>query len=261
MSARLDHAVVIVPSLRQAVRGFEGLGFHVVMGGRTGPVHNALILFGDGTYIELTTNRFSALRPLLRGLNAAGLIGYAAAKRDDMLHRFLPWLGAPRGTIDWCIRVNDIRATIRQLRDAGVEMVAEMPFERQRPDGEVAKWLLAGPRDVSLPFFIEDLTPLEIRVPFRGHSTHPNGVTGVGRLVLPEDTKAGLDRTLGLVLAGGTESGSPGRSGLANVAIGGSGKAAESNGAFALELQRPSGNHESLDPSATSGARIKLVGT
>ena len=49
LSAQYDHAVIIVPSLEPAVRRFERLGFHVMKGGRTGPVHNALILFGDGT--------------------------------------------------------------------------------------------------------------------------------------------------------------------------------------------------------------------
>jgi hypothetical protein len=44
MPARFDHAVVIVPSLKRAVQSFERLGFRVVLGGRTGPVHNALIL-------------------------------------------------------------------------------------------------------------------------------------------------------------------------------------------------------------------------
>jgi hypothetical protein len=66
MPARFDHAVVIVPSLKRAVQSFERLGFCVVLGGRTGPVHNAVIFFSDGTYIELTTNRFSVVRPVYR---------------------------------------------------------------------------------------------------------------------------------------------------------------------------------------------------
>ena len=93
-------------------------------------------------------------------------MGHVAAKRKDMLHRFLPLIGARQGAIDWCIRVD------------------EMELGRERPDGKVARWLLAGPRDVRLPFLIEDLTPVEIRVPFRDLSTHPNGVTAIRRLVL-----------------------------------------------------------------------------
>ena len=93
ISARFDHAVIVVRSLSHAVRSFERLGFNVVKGGRTGPVHNALVLFSDRTYLELTTNRFSALRPVFRVLHATGLIPGVAAKRNDMLRRFLPWGG------------------------------------------------------------------------------------------------------------------------------------------------------------------------
>ena len=117
-----------------------------------------------------------------------------------MLHRFLPLIGARQGAIDWCIRVDDIRDAVRRLRDAGIEMVDEMEFDRERPDGKVARWLLAGPRDVRLPFLIEDLTPVEIRVPFRDLCTHPNGVTAIRRLVLPHEAKTAFERALGPVL-------------------------------------------------------------
>jgi hypothetical protein len=222
------------------------------MGGRTGPVHNALILFTDGTYIELTTNRFSAARPLYRALNAAGLVGRVASKRGDMLHRFLPWIGAPAGAIDWCIRVDDIHATIQQLRDAGVEMVDEMEFERERPDGKAAKWLLAGPRDVRFPFFIEDLTPVEIRVPFREHSVHPNGVTGIARLVLLPAAKEAFEQTIGRELRG-----EPGA--LGSVTIASADDAGRFQGRYALELLRPEGADEELAPNQTCGVSLKLV--
>ncbi len=260
MPARFDHAVVIVPSLKRAVRSFERLGFCVVPGGRTGPVHNALILFSDGTYIELTTNRFSVIRPVYRALNAAGLMGQVAAKRKDMLHRFLPLMGGRQGAIDWCIRVDDIRDAVRRLRDAGIEMVDEMEFNRERPDGQVARWLLAGPRDVRLPFLIEDLTPVEIRVPFRDLSTHPNGVTGIRRLVLPDEAKAAFERTLGRVLRAEPGSMTDESAPLGSVTIEGSRQAERLTEPYRLELLRPGGNDEELDPNETFGASIKLVG-
>ena len=162
-----------------------------------------------------------------------------------MLHRFLPWIGAPAGAIDWCIRVDDIRATIQQLRDAGVEMVDEMEFERERPDGKVAKWLLAGPRDVRFPFFIEDLTPVEIRVPFREHSVHPNGVTGIARLVSPPAAKEAFEQTMGRALG--------------SVAIASADDAGRFQGRYALELLRPEGADEELAPNQTCGVSLKLV--
>jgi len=260
MRAKFDHAVVIVPSLKRAVRSFERLGFCVVPGGRTGPVHNALILFGDGTYLELTTNRFSMARPVYRALNATGLMGHVAAKRKDMLHRFLPLIGARQGAIDWCIRVDDIRDVVRRLRDAGIEMVDEMEFERERPDGKVARWLLAGPRDVRLPFLIEDLTPVEIRVPFRDLSTHPNGVTAIRRLVLPDEAKAAFERTLGRVLLAEPGSGADECAPVRGVTIEGSRQEEMPKGPYRLELLRPGGDDEELHPKETFGVSIKLVG-
>ncbi len=260
MHARFDHAVVIVPSLKGAVQSFERLGFRVVLGGRTGPVHNALILFSDGTYIELTTNRFSVARPVYRALNAVGLMGHVAAKRKDMLHRFLPWIGARQGAIDWCIRVDHIRDAVCRLRGAGIEMVDEMEFDRECPDGKVARWLLAGPRDVRLPFLIEDLTPVEIRVPFRNLSTHPNGVTGIRRLVLPHEAKTAFERALGRVLRAEPGSTADESAPLASVTVERSRRDERSKGPYRLELLRPGGNDEDLEPNETFGASIKLVG-
>jgi hypothetical protein len=176
-----------------------------------------------------------------------------------MLHRFLPWIGAPEGAIDWCIRVDDIRTAIRRLREAGVEMVDESEFQRERPDGEVAKWLLAGPRDTRLPFFIEDLTPTEIRVPFRQLSTHPNGVTGIRRLVLPGDAKAAFERALGRVLR--TEPGSmPESAPLGNVTIESCSPPGMLEAPYRLELSRPGSGDADLEPNKTFGVPIKLVG-
>ena len=258
-SAQFDHAVIIVPSLAPAVRSFERLGFHVMKGGRTGPVHNALILFGDGTYLELTTNRFSALRPLFRGLHAVGLIPRAAAKRDDMLQRFLPWIGAPAGAIDWCIRVDDLRSTVAALRAKGLEMVDEMPFERRRPDGEVANWLLAGPQDARLPFLIEDLTSVEIRVPWREHSDHPNGVRGIGRIVLPQTVKEAFDRLMRAVLRGSSGASDDQSDALGSTSIGGSPGLDGLRHRFAIELLRSNQSEAQLDPEQTCGVSIKLV--
>src|SRR5439155_1412482 len=50
----IDHIVIAVPDLAAARTSYAALGFTVVPGGRH-PVgtHNALIAFGDGSYVEL----------------------------------------------------------------------------------------------------------------------------------------------------------------------------------------------------------------
>jgi hypothetical protein len=179
MPARFDHAVVIVPSLKRAVQSFERLGFRVVLGARTGPVHNALILFSDGTYIELTTNRFSVVRPVYRA-------------------------------IDWCIRVDDIRDAVRRLRDL---------------------------------------------------STHPNGVTAIRRLVLPHEAKTAFECALGRVLRAEPGSTTDEFAPWGGVMVEGSRQEEMPTGPYRLELLRPGGKDEDLDPNETFDASIKLVGT
>ena len=49
----LDHVVLFVDDLDDAVNIFSSHGFTVTPGGINGPTHNALIAFENETYIEL----------------------------------------------------------------------------------------------------------------------------------------------------------------------------------------------------------------
>src|SRR5215210_8497029 len=55
MLTGLDHLVILVEELEEAVAGYEELGFWVTFGGEhaDGLTHNALVPFADGTYLEL----------------------------------------------------------------------------------------------------------------------------------------------------------------------------------------------------------------
>ena len=51
----IDHVVILVKNLDQAVADYTQLGFNVVPGGEhtDGATHNALVAFADGSYLEL----------------------------------------------------------------------------------------------------------------------------------------------------------------------------------------------------------------
>ncbi len=55
MLVGLDHLVILVEKLEEAVTGYEVLGFRVTLGGEhaDGLTRNALVPFADGTYLEL----------------------------------------------------------------------------------------------------------------------------------------------------------------------------------------------------------------
>ena len=191
-----DHAVIVVPSLETAIENFTTLGFQVQRGGANGPTHNALIYFSDGTYIELITPIHRSARIVFRTLHLAGLLGLLARRQPGVMARFVHWFGAPAGLRDWCIRCASLDKTVENFRALGLKTSDAMKFSRKRPDGQVAKWRLAGPLDTSLPFLIEDTSPTQIRVPFEDNCNHPNGVTGVSALVLSGAAQAATVQSL-----------------------------------------------------------------
>ena len=60
-------------------------------------------------------------------------------------------------------------------------------FSRERPDGEVLNWFLAGPSDRNLPFLIQDITDHSLRIPLNSSCDRPNKVEYVSAIVLNRD--------------------------------------------------------------------------
>ena len=110
-----DHAVITVPDLDTAIANFRSLGFQVQRGGTSGPVHNALIFFQDGTYIELITPVSKRARVFFHLLYSMGILGLVAKYRPTVMARFLLWFGGPSGLRDWCVRCTDLDKTIEKL--------------------------------------------------------------------------------------------------------------------------------------------------
>jgi catechol 2,3-dioxygenase-like lactoylglutathione lyase family enzyme len=163
MFAGIDHIVVVVPSLDEAIANYTQLGFTVVPGGKH-PIgtHNALIAFADGAYIEL--------------------LAFMVA---DSPH---PWFAALKrggGLIDFCMQTDDLRGDVARVRQAGVAIIDPMPLTRDRPDGYKLSWVLSippPPYSGIVPFLIEDETPRDERVPRQ--RSHSNGVSGIRTLTI-----------------------------------------------------------------------------
>jgi len=183
----LDHMVVVVSDLEEAIENFSSLGFLVERGGVNGPTHNALIFFRDGTYIELISTISPRTRAFFRLLCSTGIMSLLGKIRPSITQRFFSWFSQPPGLRDWCFRTSSLDNTIAHLRANGIEALDAKQYSRTRPDGEVATWRLAGTLSRNLPFFIEDETPTEVRVPYKDACQHPNGVGGISAVVLPRD--------------------------------------------------------------------------
>jgi len=179
---RLYHVVVLVSSLAEATRTFTGAGFTVTPGGLHDaiPTENALVVFADGSYLELLATRDPATRDELRALRAGPgwerhLKGVSAIAR-----RFLPALARADGVADWVLGGAALGGRAAALRALGVRSSGPATMARERTDRVRLEWQLLLPEAPLHPFWIADRTPRELRVPGGAAATaHANGATGI----------------------------------------------------------------------------------
>jgi catechol 2,3-dioxygenase-like lactoylglutathione lyase family enzyme len=186
---RLDHLVILVQDLEEAITDYGRLGFRVTPGGEhaDGLTRNALVPFRDGTYLELV----AFIEP--------------EDGRDNVWgwQRFLPH----EGLIDYCATSEDLQEDVARLRGLGLEVEDLGEGGRRLPDGREIRWRSASIRQEGrvLPFLIEDVTSRQMRVPGGPAADHPNGATGIPRLEISTPEAARTPRVRGLRdLPGGT---------------------------------------------------------
>ncbi|CAA9436713.1 MAG: hypothetical protein AVDCRST_MAG80-966 [uncultured Rubrobacteraceae bacterium] len=252
MLTGLDHLVILVEELEEAVAGYEELGFRVTPGGEhaDGLTRNALVPFADGTYLEL-------------------VVFLAPNDERDNVWGWRPFLETGGGLVDYCATSGDLTADARRLVEAGFGLDGPDAGGRSLPDGTQIRWKSARIRQEgrALPFLIEDETPRRLRVPSGQYTKHPNDATGISRLLISARDLAESRRALA-VLADSPET--PGNASflgsheLAIVLPDGVEDPVERRvelsgpGPFAVEIATDDVRRGELDPKLTCGARIYL---
>lgn len=196
MIARLDHVVIAVRDLDEAMRRFQALGFAVSPGGRhTGRgTHNAIIRFGLD-YLELLSI-YDASEIGARGLNGESLAAFLQQHEG--------------GLVGYALATADIVQDARRFEESSLEAEGPFAMQRLRPDGRQLSWRLLVPGGTPWrrpwPFLIQWDTPDAERLSWEQSGTHPNGAGGVAGIALAvHDLEQGIDlyqRQLGLTLAG-----------------------------------------------------------
>ncbi|HVX58000.1 MAG TPA: VOC family protein [Candidatus Saccharimonadales bacterium] len=185
MTLKLDHVIIAVDDLDQAVSDYRALGFTTIYGGRhaSGATHNALICFQDGTYLELLAPTGDSAQP--------GAVDFS------------PLLQHGEGLVGYALLSHDLLADAEALRARGAQIGEVGEGRRLRKDGIELRWRTAELDGVKSPFLIEDVTPRKLRVPDDIDTvTHSNGVTGVARLEGADyDSTRGNQHLTGLILA------------------------------------------------------------
>lgn len=180
MTFLLDHVVIAVADLEQAMADYRELGFTVCPGGvhHGGVSHNALVIFADGSYFEL--------------------IAYRQAAPDVRWWQILS--GAGEGFVDFALLPGDVDSDLAAARQRGLALNGPIAGGRLRLDGARLDWKIVRPATTDLPFWCADVTPRELRVPAGDMRAHANGVTGIsGVTVAVRDIDASTGRYSALV--------------------------------------------------------------
>lgn len=162
MALPIDHVVIAVGDLEQTIADFTALGFTVAPGGdhTHGASHNALIVFADGSYVELIA--FKQPIPEFRWWR--------------VLH------DAGEGFVDYALLPGDIAADVASAQARGLDIEGPRDGGRLRPDGVRLDWRTARAASSDLPFLCGDVTPRPLRVPEGDVRRHANGVIGLAGL-------------------------------------------------------------------------------
>ena len=161
MLTAIDHIVIAVNHLEEAIGAFDAAGFTVTVGGShpTG-THNALIPFADGSYLELI-----------------------AIEKPDLAkgHPWFERMGGKQGFVTFALAADPLDQELERLAALGIEAVDRKDGARVRPDGQQLQWKSAALQTDSptfLPFLIQDVTDRAWRVPGGKDAEHRNGVLG-----------------------------------------------------------------------------------
>jgi catechol 2,3-dioxygenase-like lactoylglutathione lyase family enzyme len=183
MAFLLDHVVIAVADLDQAIADYRQLGFTVYPGGvhHGGVSHNALVIFADGSYFEL--------------------IAYRQAAPEVRWWQILSRAG--EGFVDFALLPEDVEGDLAAARARGLALNGPVAGGRLRQDGARLDWKIVRPATTDLPFWCGDVTPRELRVPEGEMRAHANGVTGIaGVTVAVRDAAASAGRYAALVGSG-----------------------------------------------------------
>ena len=190
MRAKFDHLVIYVSNLEEAITDFTDLGFEVSRGGAHGATENALIIFSNQVYIELLAWVPVWYTPLLRTVNRLGILQWLADRKGTIYCRLLNWVTGPQGPVDWCVRVDDLAAQLGSWKNAEMNVLKSEQFSRKRVDGQILRWYLGGTRSFDLPFMLEDITPIDMRIPPLTEGAHPNGALALEQIQFRVNNKA-----------------------------------------------------------------------
>lgn len=184
---QLDHVLIKVGNLTEAVTDFRRMGFTTYYGSSPeNKAYNAMVYFEDGTFIELVdTNRFPLLFRKLLQWKMLKPLGF-------MLNRVTDYVLAENGPIDYCVHSSNIAS---DHKDLGVyfHLTKIRQMNRMNHLRKKVSWSLFSTSKKVIPFVISDYTPEKL--PKSNAICHDNDACGIGELNLSIDSNTFKDAT------------------------------------------------------------------
>ncbi len=169
---QLSHVLYRVRDLHAAVEKLRDAGFIVEYGASSQKTYNALIWFEEGVFVEIYSN--SGLPNWIKWLMK--IVGYR-----PVLDRINKWEQIKEGWCEWSLetRANHLIEQKAWLKEHNI------PFKFHRAErkdirGQTLKWELLMPHAIDFPFLMSAYVPN----PRPQKINHPNGITGVSKLVV-----------------------------------------------------------------------------
>lgn len=115
-----------------------------------------------------------------------GLFALRRRLKNDLQTRLLGWMSGAQGLVDLCLRGTDLTEINELSPLSGMSLTDPVKFKRYRPDGVVVEWTLRGSNNLRQPFFIQDATPVDYRIPIGNARVHKNGALGISEVRVAE---------------------------------------------------------------------------
>ncbi len=193
----IDHVVIVVKNLDDAVKEFKKLGFTVIPGGKHADNfdHNALIPFSDGSYIELYSPVQTSMGSQLQELKKQNKLDAFTSNLNAIKARFIDHIASGEGIMDFAISAPHLNLQQIIASQQNQTLVGPIRMDRIRPDDKKIVWDVAVPKNNSLPFLITDITPKSWRTLKDQSITQQNGVTGIAEIliIVPDLKKAVME--------------------------------------------------------------------
>ena len=164
---KLDHVLIRVANLNQAIMDFKTMGFNTYPGNSKKHCHHAMIYFSDETFIELVDP--TKFPYLYRWLAKLGLL----SKLGPLFKRFGKYATTNNLFIDYALLADPFE----EFYESVTNKSKILTMRRKNHLGQKLTWKLFAFKELELPFVMSEYLPERLPEPFADE--HPNGVKGI----------------------------------------------------------------------------------